>query len=146
MSQVAHWKGVFDIIDQDHDGKITDEDIKNTYSSLGLKDEGEAQKMMAEAGSDGLVFNGFLRLMGSKYGDFSDRSELEQVFATFKDDSKTVNAAELKEHLTSVSRTNQDIQSSKEDINKVLKAFSKKSDLTGKTAFAADKFIDTVSH
>ncbi|KAG7695343.1 hypothetical protein KL930_003776 [Ogataea haglerorum] len=145
MSQVAHWKGIFDVIDQDHDGKITEEDIKNTYSSLGLKDEGEAAKMMAEADSDGLVFNGFLKLMGTKYGDFSDRNELEQVFAAFKDDSKTVNAAELKEHLISVGKSNQDIQLSKDDINNVLRTFGKKSDLTGKTAFAADKFIDTVS-
>ncbi|KAG7746900.1 hypothetical protein KL911_003915 [Ogataea haglerorum] len=145
MSQVAHWKGIFDVIDQDHDGKITEEDIKNTYSSLGLKDEGEAAKMMAEADSDGLVFNGFLKLMGTKYGDFSDRNELEQVFAAFKDDSKTLNAAELKEHLISVGKSNQDIQLSKDDINNVLRTFGKKSDLTGKTAFAADKFIDTVS-
>ncbi|KAG7694457.1 hypothetical protein KL933_003722 [Ogataea haglerorum] len=145
MSQVAHWKGIFDVIDQDHDGKITEEDIKNTYSSLGLKDEGEAAKMMAEADSDGLVFNGFLKLMGTKYGDFSDRNELEQVFAAFQDDSKTVNAAELKEHLISVGKSNQDIQLSKDDINNVLRTFGKKSDLTGKTAFAADKFIDTVS-
>ncbi|KAG7800408.1 hypothetical protein KL944_003981 [Ogataea haglerorum] len=145
MSQVAHWKGIFDVIDQDHDGKITEEDIKNTYSSLGLKDKGEAAKMMAEADSDGLVFNGFLKLMGTKYGDFSDRNELEQVFAAFKDDSKTVNAAELKEHLISVGKSNQDIQLSKDDINNVLRTFGKKSDLTGKTAFAADKFIDTVS-
>ncbi|KAG7878604.1 hypothetical protein KL907_003835 [Ogataea polymorpha] len=146
MSQVAHWKGVFDVIDQDHDGKITEEDIRNTYTSLGLKDEGEAQKMMAEAGSEGLVFNNFLKLMGSKYGDFSDRSELKQVFATFKDDSNTVNATELREHLANVSSANQDIHLSKEDMKNVLKSFSKKSDLTGKTAFAADKFIDTVSH
>ncbi|KAG7887450.1 hypothetical protein KL936_004147 [Ogataea polymorpha] len=102
--------------------------------------------MMAEAGSDGLVFNNFLKLMGSKYGDFSDRSELKQVFATFKDDSNTVNATELREHLANVSSANQDIHLSKEDMKNVLKSFSKKSDLTGKTAFAADKFIDTVSH
>ncbi|KAG7833069.1 hypothetical protein KL939_003607 [Ogataea angusta] len=101
---------------------------------------------VSEAGPDGLVFNGFLKLMGSKYGEFSDRSELEQVFATFKDDSKTVDAAELKKHLTGVSKTDPDIQLSKNDIDNVLKSFGKKSDLTGKTAFAADKFIDTVSH
>ncbi|KAH3666476.1 hypothetical protein OGAPHI_003472 [Ogataea philodendri] len=145
-SQIEHFKAIFDILDQDHDGKISAEDIKNTHSSLGIKDGGDAKKMLAESGSDGLVFNAFVKFMHTKYGDFNDKNELEQVFSSFKNESNTIYADDLRQNILDVGKTNPDAKMSKNDLNKVISSFSKKNGLTGKATFTSDAFIDTVSN
>uniref|UniRef100_A0A3P8U5D9 Myosin light chain 5 n=1 Tax=Amphiprion percula TaxID=161767 RepID=A0A3P8U5D9_AMPPE len=81
QTQIQEFKEAFTLIDQNRDGFIDQEDLKDTYASLGklnVKD-GELEEMLKEA-SGPINFTMFLNLFGEKLHDSVESHPVKQMF------------------------------------------------------------------
>ncbi|KAG5840503.1 myosin regulatory light chain 2, atrial isoform isoform X1 [Anguilla rostrata] len=84
QSQIQEFKEAFSCIDQDRDGIIKLQDLKETYAQLGklnMKDE-ELQEMLAE-GKGPINFTVFLTLFGEKLNGTDPEDTIVAAFKLF---------------------------------------------------------------
>ncbi|XP_055955883.1 myosin regulatory light chain, smooth muscle-like [Patella vulgata] len=87
-NQVQEFKEAFTMIDQNRDGVIDLEDLKDMYSNLGrIPPDSELNEMLKEAPGT-LNFTTFLNLFGEKMGGTDPENTIVDAFAMFDDDGK----------------------------------------------------------
>ncbi|KAK6185102.1 hypothetical protein SNE40_007413 [Patella caerulea] len=87
-NQVQEFKEAFTMIDQNRDGVIDLEDLKDMYSNLGrIPPDSELNEMLKEAPS-ALNFTTFLNLFGEKMGGTDPENTIVDAFAMFDDEGK----------------------------------------------------------
>jgi Ca2+-binding EF-hand superfamily protein len=104
QKQISELKEAFSMIDNDNDGFIDKEDLKDTLYSLGQNPtEEELDSIMSEAPGS-LNFTMFLTLMGEKRNGTDPEHEIIQAFECFDDDGNHgfINADKLREYLTTM--------------------------------------------
>uniref|UniRef100_A0A3B3R7U8 Myosin, light chain 7, regulatory n=1 Tax=Paramormyrops kingsleyae TaxID=1676925 RepID=A0A3B3R7U8_9TELE len=87
QSQIQEFKEAFSCIDQDRDGIIKKQDLKETYAQLGklnVKDE-ELEEMLAE-GKGPINFTVFLTLFGEKLNGTDPEDTILNAFKLFDPD------------------------------------------------------------
>ncbi|KAG7321071.1 hypothetical protein KOW79_015486 [Hemibagrus wyckioides] len=97
QTQIQEFKEAFTLIDQNRDGFIDKEDLKDTYASLGklnVKDN-ELEDMLKEA-SGPINFTMFLNLFGEKLHGTDPEDTILNAFKMFDPEAKGyINTAEL---------------------------------------------------
>ncbi|XP_061732230.1 myosin light chain 5-like isoform X1 [Nerophis ophidion] len=89
QTQIQEFKEAFTLIDQNRDGFIDKEDLKDTYASLGkvnVKDQ-EVEEMLREA-SGPINFTMFLTLFGAKLHGTDPEETILSAFKMFDADAK----------------------------------------------------------
>ncbi|KAF0031839.1 hypothetical protein F2P81_016394 [Scophthalmus maximus] len=89
QSQIQEFKEAFTLIDQNRDGFIDKEDLKDTYASLGelnVKDN-EFEEMLREA-SGPINFTMFLNLFGEKLHGTDPEETILNAFRLFDPDAR----------------------------------------------------------
>ena len=122
QSQIEEFKEAFNFIDQNKDGIIDQEDLKDMFASLG-KDvtDGYVTDMLREAPT-GINFTMFLTLIAQKMGEVrtDDTRTLHNAFFVLDEDRDgLIDAEELKTMLTT--RGN---KMSEEDVDTIFKDVS----------------------
>ncbi|CAG5128100.1 unnamed protein product [Candidula unifasciata] len=86
--QVQEFKEAFTMIDQNRDGIIDIEDLKDMYSNLGrIPPDAELKEMLKEAPGP-LNFTMFLNLFGEKLSGTDPEDTIRQAFSMFDADGK----------------------------------------------------------
>lgn len=140
-TQIQKYRLLFGLIDQDGDDLVSFEDLKSTFKDIGVTmDESTIRDGMLSDGKDGkLDFNGFLNIVGSKFGGFSEESELKDAFETFNNNNH-IDSNLLKQNLLNVDN-NEEI---KKQISDVVDEFTKENKITGEKKFEQDRFIENI--
>ncbi|XP_008112787.2 myosin light chain 5 isoform X1 [Anolis carolinensis] len=89
QTQIQEFKEAFTLIDQNRDGFIDKEDLKDTYASLGktnVKDD-ELESMLKEA-TGPINFTMFLNLFGEKLSGTDTEETILNAFKMFDPDAK----------------------------------------------------------
>ncbi|XP_050396393.1 myosin regulatory light chain, smooth muscle [Patella vulgata] len=87
-NQVQEFKEAFTMIDQNRDGIIDLEDLKDMYSNLGrIPPDSELNEMLKEA-PGALNFTTFLNLFGEKLSGTDPENTIIDAFAMFDDEGK----------------------------------------------------------
>lgn len=95
QSQVQEFKEAFNMIDQDRDGFISMEDLKDMQASLGhITTDSEVEAMIKEA-PGAINFTMFLTLMGEKLNGTDAEDVIKNAFKSF-DVGETGTIAETK--------------------------------------------------
>ncbi|KAM6985231.1 myosin light chain 5-like [Aplochiton taeniatus] len=100
QSQIQEFKEAFTLIDQNRDGFIDKEDLKDTYASLGrlnVKDN-DLEDMLKEA-SGPINFTMFLNLFGEKLHGTDPEETITNAFKMFDPDAKGVIHKDELQHL-----------------------------------------------
>jgi len=88
QSQVQEFKEAFTMIDQNRDGVIDIEDLKDMYSNLGrIPPDDELKEMLKEAPGP-INFTMFLNLFGEKLSGTDPEDTIRQAFSMFDDDNQ----------------------------------------------------------
>ncbi|NP_001188092.1 myosin light chain 5 [Ictalurus punctatus] len=102
QTQIQEFKEAFTLIDQNRDGFIDKEDLKDTYASLGklnVKDK-ELEDMLKEA-TGPINFTMFLNLFGEKLHGTDPEDTILNAFKMFDPEAKGyIHTAELRHMLT----------------------------------------------
>jgi len=103
QSQVQEFKEAFNMIDQDRDGFISNEDLKDMQASLGhITTDEETQAMIKEA-PGAINFTMFLTLMGEKLNGTDAEDVIKNAFKCFDpDNTGTINEDKMRELLMSM--------------------------------------------
>lgn len=117
QNQIQEFKEAFTMIDQDRDGIIGDDDLRNIFQQIGREAEPKVVKEMLAESAEKLNFTHFLTLFGSKLHGTDTEGALRDAFSLF-DEDKTGNLAEeyVKDLLMNVGD-----QYSKDEIKQVWK-------------------------
>ncbi|VDD74623.1 unnamed protein product [Mesocestoides corti] len=86
QTQIQEFKEAFNMIDQNHDGFIDIEDLKDMYASLGRAPSDKDLKEMLDESPGPLNFTMFINLFGEKLNGTDPESALMNAFAMFDDD------------------------------------------------------------
>ncbi|CAN3357448.1 calmodulin [Diutina catenulata] len=105
--QIKEFKDVFQLFDQDSDGKITSKELGTVMRSLGqTPSESELTDMINEVDvdNDGSIdFPEFLTMMARKMKDTDSEAEIAEAFKVFdRNGDGKISAAELRHVLTSI--------------------------------------------
>ncbi|BFZ01111.1 hypothetical protein BsWGS_04152 [Bradybaena similaris] len=88
QAQVTEYKEAFTMIDQNRDGIIDIEDLKDMYSNLGrIPPDSELNEMLKEAPGP-LNFTMFLNLFGEKLSGTDPEDTIRQAFSMFDAEGK----------------------------------------------------------
>lgn len=141
QKQIAEFKEAFSFIDQNSDGYVDREDLREILTSLGrVPSEEELDEMLADipTGSDGLNFTLFLAMMGDRMQGTDSESELLQAFEVL-DPRRTglISTDSLKEYLTTMGD-----RISEEDFELMLRGVQ--SDDAGRINYR--QFVKTLTH
>ncbi|KAI3383830.1 hypothetical protein SNEBB_010248 [Seison nebaliae] len=100
QAQIQEFKEAFNMIDQDRDGLISKEDLRDMLASLGKEVSDEyLEEMIAEA-KGSINFTMFLTLFGEKLNGTDPEEVIRNAFQCFDDDnSGKINEERLKELL-----------------------------------------------
>ncbi|KAI0053442.1 EF-hand protein [Auriscalpium vulgare] len=115
-AQIQQFKEAFSLIDQNRDGLITEQDLKETFTSLGvtpsrdMMDELLSSRPGGQGGSSlavedpadrGVNFAMFLTMMSEHLMDFDAEAELLEAFGSFDEgDSGMVKGEEVRKWLS----------------------------------------------
>jgi Ca2+-binding EF-hand superfamily protein len=83
QSQVQEFKEAFGLMDQDRDGTISVDDLKEVYNSLGKVPKDADLKAMIEEASGPINFTMLLTLFGDRLSGTDDESVLMNAFKLF---------------------------------------------------------------
>jgi Ca2+-binding EF-hand superfamily protein len=103
QAQIQEFKEAFNMIDQNRDGFIDNDDLKDMFASLG-QDLGDdvLQQMMSEAPGP-LNFTMFLTLFGEKLTGTDPEDVIRNAFACFDEEGTgTIHEDKLRELLTTM--------------------------------------------
>ncbi|KAI6183361.1 hypothetical protein M3Y97_00481200 [Aphelenchoides bicaudatus] len=85
--QIQEFKAAFNMIDQDHDGCISNQDLQDMFASLGKEVNAELiEKMMKEAAGS-LNFTMFLTLFGEKMTGMDPENVIKGAFQCFDENN-----------------------------------------------------------
>jgi len=103
QTQVQEFKEAFNMIDQDRDGFISNEDLKDMQASMGqVQSDAEIDAMIKEA-PGAINFTMFLTLMGEKLNGTDPEDVIRNAFKCFdKDGSGFINEDTMRELLKSM--------------------------------------------
>jgi len=103
QTQVQEFKEAFNMIDQDRDGFISNEDLKDMLASLGqIMTDDEIDGMIKEA-PGAINFTMFLTLMGEKLNGTDAEDVIKNAFKCFDPENKeTINEDYMRELLMSM--------------------------------------------
>lgn len=87
QQQIQEFKEAFGLIDQNRDGFIDIEDLKDMYASLGRQPDDKELKQMLEESPGPLNFTMFINLFGEKLSGTDPESALLNAFKMFDDDN-----------------------------------------------------------
>jgi myosin regulatory light chain 12 len=88
QAQIQEFKEAFTMIDQNRDGFIDVEDLKDMYASLGQEPKTDTLKAMLKECPGQLNFTAFLTLFGEKAHGTDPESTIMNAFQMFDDDNK----------------------------------------------------------
>jgi Ca2+-binding EF-hand superfamily protein len=119
QSQVQEFKEAFGLMDQDRDGVISVDDLKEVYNSLGKVAKDSELKAMIDEASGPLNFTMFLTLFGDKLNGTDDEGVILNAFKLFdKNAVGTINSKSLREALVHEGR--KDDRLSEQEFNQML--------------------------
>ncbi|KAI9454151.1 EF-hand [Lactarius psammicola] len=113
--QIQQFKEAFSLIDQDRDGLVGEQDLKDTFASLGIvpspemmdelltsrPGEGGVQSSPENTRDRGINFAMFLTMMSEHLFEFDAEAELLEAFSSFDEsDSGTVKCDEIRKWLS----------------------------------------------
>eukprot|EP01137_Pigoraptor_chileana_P015474 Opistho-2@71444 len=103
QNQISEFKEAFNMIDQDHDGFISKEDLSDMLASFGRQPtEKEIDEMMNEAPGT-INFTMFLTLFGEKLNGTDPEDVIRNAFGCFdQGGTGLVNVEQLRELLTTM--------------------------------------------
>lgn len=93
QNQIQEFKEAFTMIDQDRDGIIGDEDLRNIFQQIGREAEPKVVKEMLAESAEKLNFTHFLTLFGEKLHGQDTETQMRSAFEQF-DEEKTGSLAE----------------------------------------------------
>ncbi|EUB59497.1 Myosin regulatory light chain A, smooth adductor muscle [Echinococcus granulosus] len=88
QTQIQEFKEAFTLIDQNRDGFIDIEDLKDMYASLGRTPSDKELKEMLDESPGPLNFTMFINLFGEKLNGTDPENALMNAFAMFDEDNK----------------------------------------------------------
>lgn len=88
QQQIQEFKEAFSLIDQNRDGFIDIEDLKDMYASLGRQPSDKELKAMLDESPGPLNFTMFINLFGEKMSGTDSESALRNAFQMFDPDNK----------------------------------------------------------
>ncbi|XP_074643401.1 myosin regulatory light chain, smooth muscle-like isoform X2 [Tubulanus polymorphus] len=101
--QIQEFKEAFTMIDQNRDGFIDIEDLKDMYASLGREPKDDELKAMLKEAPDKLNFTAFLTLFGEKLHGTDSEETMRNAFRMFDEEQKGYLEEEyIKELLTTM--------------------------------------------
>ncbi|CAD5218974.1 unnamed protein product [Bursaphelenchus okinawaensis] len=103
QAQIQEFKEAFNMIDQDHDGFISNQDLQDMFASLGKEvNEDFIEKMIGEA-SGSINFTMFLTLFGEKLTGTDPEEVIRNAFQCFdEDNSGTISEDRFRELMTTM--------------------------------------------
>ncbi|KAH9964204.1 EF-hand [Russula dissimulans] len=128
--QIQQFKEAFSLVDQDRDGLVGEQDLKDTFASLGIMPSiemleemltsrpGERGQLSSSSAEDrGINFAMFLTMMSEHLFEFDAEAELTEAFSSFDEsDSGTVRCDEIRKWLSETGD-----RMSQAEINRFLK-------------------------
>ncbi|KAI0066433.1 EF-hand [Artomyces pyxidatus] len=117
-AQIQQFKEAFSLIDQNRDGLISEQDLKDTFASLGItpsrdmmdelltsrpggRGAGGASLAPEDAADRGVNFAMFLTMMSERLFEFDAEAELLEAFGSFDEgDTGTVKGEEIRKWLS----------------------------------------------
>ena len=100
QSQIQEFKEAFGLMDQDRDGTISVDDLKEVYNSLGRNPKDSDLKAMVAEASGPINFTMLLTLFGDRLNGTDEESMLMNAFKLFDYDAKgTVHKESLRDIL-----------------------------------------------
>jgi len=88
QNQIQEFKEAFAMIDQDRDGIIGDDDLRNIFQQIGREADPKVVKEMLAESAEKLNFTHFLTLFGEKLHGTDTEGTLRDAFSLF-DEEKT---------------------------------------------------------
>ena len=88
QNQIQEFKEAFTMIDQDRDGIIGDDDLRNIFQQIGREAEPKVVKEMLAESAEKLNFTHFLTLFGEKLHGTDTEGTLRDAFSLF-DEAKS---------------------------------------------------------
>ncbi|ANZ75080.1 BA75_02329T0 [Komagataella pastoris] len=130
--QIEKLQAIFEIIDQDSDGKITISDLRQMFNSLGdSRTEKDLVTMFEEEDLDfksSISFAMFLKFMSSKIERMTEIRELREALTVFaKEDIKKQEICEALDDTL--------------EVQEVLNEFCRENPLTGEVVFQKEKYF-----
>ncbi|CAF2532559.1 unnamed protein product [Rotaria sp. Silwood2] len=108
QKQVQEFKEAFGLMDQDRDGSISLDDLKEVYSSLGKAPKESDLKQMLEETGGPVNFTKLLTLFGDRLNGTDAEDILMTAFKTFDEDTRGFLYRDvLQEQLTSMGKPNE---------------------------------------
>ncbi|YCL18869.1 Myosin type II regulatory light chain [Komagataella phaffii] len=130
--QIEKLQAIFEIMDQDSDGKISINDLTQIFNSLGdSKTEKDVITMFEEQHPDsnsGISFTMFLKFMSSKIERMTETRKMREALTVFGEEEIGKQA---------FSETLDDTL----EVQEVLSEFSKENHLTGEIVFRNEKYL-----
>ncbi|PVV04545.1 hypothetical protein BB560_000955 [Smittium megazygosporum] len=83
--QISELKEAFQMFDQDGDGIISSEDLRQMFTSIGENPKDEYIEKMINSSNGPLNFTGFLTMMSEKLRYSDSEKDLKAAFKTFDD-------------------------------------------------------------
>lgn len=103
QAQIQEFKEAFNMIDQDRDGFITKEDLKDMLASLGKEVDDRYLDDMINEAPGAINFTMFLTLFGVKLNGTDPEDVIRNAFGCFDEDSTgRINEDRLRELLTTM--------------------------------------------
>jgi Ca2+-binding EF-hand superfamily protein len=119
QSQVQEFKEAFGLMDQDRDGTISVDDLKEVYNSLGKVPKEAELKSMIEEAQGPINFTMLLTLFGDRLNGTDEESVLMNAFKLFDPENKGVlHKDTLREYLTAQGKPDERLSDA--EFNQVL--------------------------
>lgn len=119
QSQVQEFKEAFGLMDQDRDGTISVDDLKEVYASLGRQPKEAELKAMIEEAPGPLNFTMMLTLFGERLNGTDEESTITNAFKIYDVENKgSIHREALREILTQEGR--KDERLSDQEFNQML--------------------------
>ena len=90
QSQIQEFKEAFSLMDQDRDGTISVDDLKEVYNSLGRNPKESELKAMISEAEGPINFTMLLTLFGDRLNGTDEESMLMNAFKLFDKEAKGV--------------------------------------------------------
>jgi len=119
QSQVQEFKEAFGLMDQDRDGTISVDDLKEVYASLGRAPKDAELKAMIEEAPGPLNFTMMLTLFGERLNGTDEESTIVNAFKIFDTEAKgAIHREQLREILTQEGRKDERLND--QEFNQML--------------------------
>ncbi|CAF0932073.1 unnamed protein product [Didymodactylos carnosus] len=105
QKQVQEFKEAFNLMDQDRDGTVSMDDLKEVYASLGKAPKDAELKSMLEEAQGPVNFTMLLTLFGDRLNGTDEENVILNAFKNFdQEDTGNINQKALREILTAEGR------------------------------------------